>query len=81
MGAANAGFRWIIGCGRPRRLSTQRQRRCRRNFKKLCAKLGQPPIAPEKLLRALLLHGSYSVSERQLMEQLGYNLLFRWLRS
>src|ERR1700753_4504799 len=43
------------------------------------AKLGRPSIPPEKLLRALLLQAFYSVrSERQLMEQLGYNLLFRW---
>jgi transposase len=48
-------------------------------FEKLYAKLGRPSIAPEKLLRALLLQAFYSVrSERQLMEQLGYNLLFRW---
>src|SRR6201993_3020518 len=48
-------------------------------FDKLYAKLGRPSIAPEKLLRALLLQAFYSVrSERQLMEQLGYNLLFRW---
>jgi transposase len=40
---------------------------------------GRPSIAPEKLLRALLLQAFYSVrSERQLMEQLQYNLLFRW---
>ena len=40
---------------------------------------GRPSIAPEKLLRALLLQAFYSVrSERQLMEQLSYNLLFRW---
>ena len=40
---------------------------------------GRPSIAPEKLLRALLLQIFYSVrSERQLMEQLNYNLLFRW---
>ena len=38
-----------------------------------------PGIAPEKLLRALLLQAFYSIrSERQLMEQIGYNLLFRW---
>jgi transposase len=49
-------------------------------FEKLYAKLGRPSIAPEKLLRALLLQAFYSVrSERQLMEQLDYNLLFRWL--
>ena len=40
---------------------------------------GRPSIPPEKLLRALLLQAFYSVrSERQLMEQLNYNLLFRW---
>jgi len=43
------------------------------------AKLGRPSIAPEKLLRALLLQVLYMVrSERMLMEQLNYNLLFRW---
>src|SRR3978361_669564 len=40
---------------------------------------GRPSIAPEKLLRAMLLQVLYSVrSERLLMEQLQYNLLFRW---
>jgi transposase len=48
-------------------------------FSKLYAKGGRPSIAPEKLLRALLLQVLYSVrSERMLMEQLDYNLLFRW---
>jgi transposase len=48
-------------------------------FATLYAKFGRPSIAPEKLLRALLLQAFYSVrSERQLMEQLDYNLLFRW---
>jgi transposase len=48
-------------------------------FKRLYAKTGRPSIAPEKLLRALLLQALYSVrSERMLMEQLDYNLLFRW---
>jgi transposase len=48
-------------------------------FAELYAKSGRPSIPPEKLLRALLLQAFYSVrSERQLMEQLGYNLLFRW---
>lgn len=42
-------------------------------------KSGRPSIAPEKLLRAMLLQVRYSVrSERQLMEQVQYNLLFRW---
>jgi transposase len=41
--------------------------------------VGRPSIAPERLLRALLLQIFYSVrSERLLMEQLDYNLLFRW---
>src|SRR5437660_10012533 len=48
-------------------------------FNNLYAKTGRPSIAPEKLLRALLLQALYSVrSERLLMEQLDYNLLFRW---
>src|SRR6202167_6249117 len=48
-------------------------------FNKLYAKTGRPSIAPEKLLRALLLQVLYTVrSERMLMEQLNYNLLFRW---
>jgi transposase len=48
-------------------------------FHKLYAPIGRPSIPPEKLLRALLLQAFYSVrSERQLMEQLNYNLLFRW---
>jgi transposase len=51
----------------------------RPRFNSLYAKTGQPSIAPEKLLRALLLQALYSVrSERMLMEQLDYNLLFRW---
>jgi transposase len=51
----------------------------RSRFNKLYAKTGRPSIAPEKLLRALLLQVLYSVrSERMLMEQLDYNLLFRW---
>jgi len=48
-------------------------------FEAIDAKVGQPSIAPEKLLRALLLQVLYTVrSERMLMEQLNYNLLFRW---
>ena len=43
------------------------------------AKTGRSSVAPEKLIRALLLQVFYSIrSERQLMEQLDYNLLFRW---
>lgn len=48
-------------------------------FDAMYAKVGRPSIAPEKLLRALLLQVLYTVrSERMLMEQLSYNLLFRW---
>jgi transposase len=48
-------------------------------FSRLYAKTGRPSIAPEKLLRALLLQVLYSVrSERMLMEQLDFSLLFRW---
>ncbi len=48
-------------------------------FAQLYSRMGRPSIAPEKLLRALLLQAFYSVrSERLLMEQLNYNLLFRW---
>ncbi len=43
------------------------------------AKGGRPSVAPEKLLRAMLLQVLFSVrSDRQLMEQVHYNLLFRW---
>src|SRR5258708_20620909 len=48
-------------------------------FNKLYSRVGRPSIAPERLLRALLLQALYSVrSERLLMEQLDFNLLFRW---
>jgi transposase len=49
------------------------------HFEALYARRGRPSIPPEKLLRALLLQLLYSLrSERQLMEQLDYNLLYRW---
>ncbi len=52
----------------------------RPRFEAMYAQGGRPSIAPEKLLRALLLQLLYTVrSERLLMEQLDYNLLFRWL--
>jgi transposase len=48
-------------------------------FEALYSHLGRPSIPPERLLRALVLQAFYSVrSERLLMEQLDYNLLFRW---
>jgi transposase len=50
-----------------------------RRFAKLYSHTGRPSIPPEKLLRALLLQVLYTVrSERMLLEQLDYNLLFRW---
>ena len=48
-------------------------------FQTMYAAMGRPSIPPERLLRALLLQILYTIrSERQLMEQLNYNLLFRW---
>jgi len=48
-------------------------------FSKLYAQRGRPSIAPERLLRALLLQAFFSIrSEPLLLEQLRYNLLFRW---
>jgi len=48
-------------------------------FQAMYSSMGRPSIPPERLLRALLLQKFYTIrSERQLMEQLDYNLLFRW---
>ena len=53
--------------------------RLSQKFTHMYSTIGRPSIAPEKLLRALLLQVLYTVrSERMLMEQLAYNLLFRW---
>jgi transposase len=50
-----------------------------RSFAKLYSHDGRPSIPPEQLLSALLIQSFYGIrSERQLMEQLNYNLLFRW---
>ncbi len=50
-----------------------------RDFSALYSGMGRPSIAPEMLLRAMLLQAFYSVrSERQLMERLEFDLLFRW---
>ena len=50
-----------------------------RQFDKMYAKVGRPSIPPEQLLRALLLQMLYSVrSERLLVEEIDYNILFRW---
>lgn len=48
-------------------------------FERMYADVGRPSIPPEQLLRALLIQALYTIrSERQLIEQLDYNLLFRW---
>ena len=48
-------------------------------FQAIYAQDGRPSIAPERLLRALLLQALFTVrSERQLMQQITYNMLFRW---
>ena len=48
-------------------------------FGDLYSALGRPSIPPERLLRAMLLQAFYSIrSERQLMERLDHDLLFRW---
>src|ERR1700730_4423597 len=48
------------------------------SFQKLYAQTGRPSIPPERLIRALLLQVLYTIrSERQLMEHLDYNILFR----
>lgn len=62
-----------------RQLSDATLKELSRDFSKLYSRDGRPSIPPERLLRALLLQAFYTVrSERQLMEQLDYNLLFRW---
>jgi transposase len=64
---------------RVRAMADRALQRMSPQFDALYARLGRPSIAPERLLRALLLQALYSVrSERQLMERLDYDLLFRW---
>ena len=62
-----------------RRVADEALRSLDTQFAALYSANGRPSIAPEQLLRALLLQAFYTIrSERQLMEQLNYNLLFRW---
>jgi len=62
-----------------RKMTDQALARLDRQFRKLYSKTGRPSVPPEQLLRALLIQVLYSIrSERMLMEQLEYNLLFRW---
>src|SRR5947209_18008562 len=49
------------------------------DFSTMYSRMGRPSIPPGKLLRAMLLQAFYSIrSERQLMDRLAYDLLFRW---
>src|SRR5688572_2698188 len=62
-----------------RRITDRALERLSRRFGAMYVHFGRPSIPPERLLRALLLQALYTIrSERQLMEQLDYNLLFRW---
>ena len=62
-----------------RRITDRALERLSPRFDTLYIKFGRPSIPPERLLRALLLQALYTIrSERQLMEQLDYNLPFRW---
>jgi transposase len=62
-----------------RRLADQALDRLNPTFCRLYPEAGRPSIPPEQLLLALLLQATYSIrSERMLIEQLDYNLLFRW---
>ena len=62
-----------------RQMTDAALRRLSSQFERLYSVTGRPSVPPEKLLRALLLQILYSVrSERLLVEQLEYNLLFRW---
>jgi transposase len=62
-----------------RRITDRALERLSPKLSTLYINFGRPSVPPEKLLRALLLQALYTIrSERQLMEQLDYNLLFRW---
>jgi transposase len=62
-----------------RRITDRALERLSPQFGTLYVNFGRPSIPPEKLLRALVLQALYSIrSERQLMEQLDYSILFRW---
>jgi len=62
-----------------RRITDRALERLSPRFGSLYVTFGRPSIPPERLLRALVLQALYTIrSERQLIEQLDYNLLFRW---
>jgi transposase len=62
-----------------KRMADQELKKLSGVFNRMYSQVGRPSIAPERILKSLLLIALYSVrSERQFSEQLGYNLLFRW---
>ena len=74
-----SGCRRSIRCGRSGSIVNDVLAALDAEFERLYEGTGRQSIAPERLLRASLLQAFYSVrSERQLMEQIDYNLLFRW---
>ena len=79
-----ATSRWRRGCRRTIRCGHPPHHRPRPGaavapVRDAVFQFGRPSVPPEQLLRALLLQALYTIrSERQLMEQLDYNLLFRW---
>ena len=74
-----SGYVRIILCGRWRAVVNKALKEFAQQFDKMYSKVGRPSIPPEQLLRALLLQMLYSVrSERMLIEEIDYNILFRW---
>lgn len=62
-----------------KRMADQELKKLSGVFNQMYSQVGRPSVAPERILKSLLLIALYSVrSERQFSEQLGYNLLFRW---
>ena len=79
MSTWRSGCRRSIRCARSGRIVNDVLVSLDAEFERLYEGTGRQSIAPERLLRASLLQAFYSVrSERQLMEQIDYNLLFRW---
>ena len=73
------GWERSIRCGRSGQLVDDALAALEKEFSALYSPMGRPSIPPEKLLRAMLLQAFYSIrSERQLMERLDFDLLFRW---
>jgi len=68
-----------IRCGQSAAMVDRALKELSPEFDKMYSKVGRPSIPPEQLLRALLLQMLYSVrSERLLVEEIDYNILFRW---